>query len=407
MPPPTFTDHVHGTRSTSRRQSSTVAEPGDGPAVASPAEVVEPPASAKRPSARRKSTGLVDNSTADKGAAVDTAADVTGDGSVGIQVSPELLRELDRLIAKRFEQHEGALSAPGDKSKPVNISDNDGTDPGAAGPRSSRTRLAVHRSDADDLGDKYGNAAKLVDDYSSCIGSDGRAYVQDLGVQNVHANPVYAGNDTLLRPQRYLLGVRDATSARLSRKPNGTLFEDYRTLEPCLRYLFNVNGYLTTLLERVDGGEQLDSGEVALALERLSNTIGGVYNIINRRVAIIHLRANHLNHPDERAKAKLQHVQDRLAEDDFYPASLDVYVRQLLRDFDDDYDRLKKSHLAKQAAGAATGKGGGGDASDRSAKPKAKKSKGKPSGGKQPEGKDKGGGHSQPKPDKPKPAERE
>ena len=95
--------------------------------------------------------------------------------------------------------------------------------------------------------------------------------------------------------------------------------------------------------------------------------MSGVYDLINRHVALIHLRARYGDNPTAREKAKLEHIEDVLTEEDFLPAGLDDRVRELARDFDDSYDAAKKTALAKKAAG---GGGGGAPRLDDDGEPK-------------------------------------
>lgn len=182
-------------------------------------------------------------------------------------------------------------------------------------------------------------------------------YVPDYGVRNPHANAVYTGGDTYERPQRYNM-YRDATFDRLKSKPNGTLFEAYTTLEPSLRYLWNAKTYLTDLTSEVESGT-VTADEFVLHADRLVNTMDGVYSLVNRYVGLIHLRAQFGDNPTAREKAKLEHLKDKLADEDFLPASLDERIREISSEFDDAFYAAKKTALAKKAANA--GGGGGGD----------------------------------------------
>ena len=139
---------------------------------------------------------------------------------------------------------------------------------------------------------------------------DGGDYVPDVGVNNPHARAVYAGGDTYLRPQRFNLH-RDTTFDALRSKPKGTLFEVYTTLEPSLRYLYNVADYTSNLIA-IEGA--IDPEEMPIHLERIRNSVAGVYGLINKYVGLIHLRATFGDNPSEREKAKLEHVRDSLAQ---------------------------------------------------------------------------------------------
>ena len=89
----------------------------------------------------------------------------------------------------------------------------------------------------------------------------------------------------------------------------------YGTIEPSLRYLANAREYLSESVDMAESNE-IDLDMLTLRTSRVLNTISGVYDIINCRVAIIHMRAQYGDHPDERAKAKIEHIQDVLAEED-------------------------------------------------------------------------------------------
>ena len=187
--------------------------------------------------------------------------------------------------------------------------------------------------------------------------ADDVEYVPDVGVNNPHARAVYAGGDTYLRPQRFNMH-RDGTFDSLKSKPKGTLFEAYSTLEPSLRYLFNVVEYC----DRLSAVESsLDPDELPIHLERVRNSVAGVYGLINKYVGLIHLRATYGDNPTEREKLKLEHVRDCLAQADFLPASLDERIRELCEDFDSAYDAQRRTALAKKAAGSFSADRGRGD----------------------------------------------
>jgi len=179
-------------------------------------------------------------------------------------------------------------------------------------------------------------------------------YVPDLGVDNPHARAVFTGGDTYYRPQRYNMH-RDSTFDALKTKPTGTLFKEYCTLEPSLRYLFNVKEYVSELTSGVESGS-ITSEEFVLHTERVFNSVAGVYDLLNRHVGLIHLRAKYGDNPTARERAKLEHIEGVLTEEDFLPASLDDRIRDIAREFDDSYDSAKKTALAKKAANG--GKGG-------------------------------------------------
>lgn len=149
-------------------------------------------------------------------------------------------------------------------------------------------------------------------------------YVPDLGDANLHARPVFVGGDTLSRPQRYNMH-RDATFDLLGTKPKGTLFKMYCTMEPSLRYLYNAKQYASEHCAAAEAGE-IDPDEFVLHLERLHNTISGVYDMLNREVSLIQLRAKYGDNPSAREKAKLEHIEDVLTEEDFLPAGLDERI---------------------------------------------------------------------------------
>ena len=186
------------------------------------------------------------------------------------------------------------------------------------------------------------------------ISGEADEYVPDLGVDNPHARAVFTGGDTYTRPQRYNMH-RDSTFDALKSKPNGTLFKEYCTLEPSLRYLFNVKTYVKDLHTEVESGS-ITADEFVLHTERVFNSVSGVYDLLNRHVGLIHLRAQYGDNPTAREKAKLEHIEGVLTEEDFLPASLDDHIRDIAREFDDSFDSAKKNALAKKAAGG--GKGG-------------------------------------------------
>ena len=197
----------------------------------------------------------------------------------------------------------------------------------------------------------------------STVGSDGREYVPDVGDENPHARAVYTGGDTYVRPQRYNMH-RDSTFDHLKSKPKGTLFKDYCTLEPSLRFLYNVKAYGADVVGELERGT-MSNDEVLLHLDRVLNSVAGVYDLINRHVSLIHLRAQYGDNPTQREKNKLEHIEDRLTEEDFLPASLDEHIRAIARDFDDSYDAAKKTQLAKKAAGAGSRSGDDGEGESR------------------------------------------
>ena len=197
-------------------------------------------------------------------------------------------------------------------------------------------------------------------------------YVPDLGVDNPHARAVFTGGDTYSRPQRYNMH-RDSTFDALKSKPKGTLFKEYCTLEPSLRYLFNVKSYVKDLTAEVESGS-ITADEFVLHTERVFNSVSGVYDLLNRHVGLIHLRAQYGDNPTAREKAKLEHIEDVLTEEDFLPASLDDRIRDIAREFDDSFDSAKKTALAKKAAGSGGGgKGGDGEEPKESRRERAKR----------------------------------
>ena len=194
-------------------------------------------------------------------------------------------------------------------------------------------------------------AAAGTDASSSAGGigaEDDVEYVPDVGRENPHARAVHAGGDTYLRPQRYNMH-RNTTFDSLKSKPKGTLFEVYTTLEPSLRYLFNVVDYIDRLGA---AGESIDADEMPIHLERIRNSVSGVYTLVNKYVGLIHLRATYGDNPTEREKLKLEHVREAMAQADFLPASLDDRIRELCDEFDSAYDSQRRHALAKKAAGS-------------------------------------------------------
>jgi hypothetical protein len=200
-------------------------------------------------------------------------------------------------------------------------------------------------------------------------------FVPDYGDANPHASAVFKGGDTYERPQRFNMH-RDATFDRLKTKPNGTLFEAYTTLEPSLRYLFNVKSYIKDLTADVEAG-RISPDEFVLHVDRVFNTVDGVYSLVNRYVGLIHLRAQFGDNPTAREKAKLEHLKDKLADEDFLPASLDERIREISSDFDDAYNSAKKNALAKKAANSGGGGGGGGGGGDGGGDGESKRAKAK------------------------------
>ena len=182
---------------------------------------------------------------------------------------------------------------------------------------------------------------------------DGPEYVPDRGDANPHARAVFTGGDTYVRPQRFNMH-RDTTFDALKSKPKGTLFKEYCTLEPSLRYLWNVKEYVKDLTSDVEAGT-ISADEFVLHTERVFNSVSGVYDLLNRHVGLIHLRAQYGDNPSAREKAKLEHIEDVLTEEDFLPASLDDRIRDIAREFDDSFDAAKKNALAKKAAGVGGG----------------------------------------------------
>ena len=142
----------------------------------------------------------------------------------------------------------------------------------------------------------------------------------------------------------------DTTFDALKSKPKGTLFKEYCTLEPS-----NVKEYVKDLTNEIEAG-RMSTDEFVIHSDRVFNSISGVYDLLNRHVGLIHLRAQYGDYPSAREKAKLEHIEDVLTEEDFLPASLDDRIRAIARDFDDSYDVAKKKALASKAAGGG-GKG--------------------------------------------------
>lgn len=184
-------------------------------------------------------------------------------------------------------------------------------------------------------------------------------YVPDVGVDNPHATAVYAGGDVYERPQLYNL-AHDSTYVRLNAKPSGTLVEAYSTLEPVLRYLFNIDVYLGRILASNTTEAPLD---VAEHVQRVRNSVQGVYELISRYVSYIHLRAQH-DKPDAEHRALLEHVKRQLYHRQSLPASLDPLVRSAVTAFHKQVDSQRAFQLAKSAASATAGPSGSdGDAS--------------------------------------------
>ena len=175
---------------------------------------------------------------------------------------------------------------------------------------------------------------------------------------NPHAKALYTGGDTYFRPQTYDMHG-DPTYDILRKKPNGSLCRAYRTVEPSLRYLYNASEHLEHVIDdlKIAGAVAPD---VVQSLEALHATVDGVYGLLNRYTATIHLRAKYGENRDDTANAKLQFIEGMLDEEDTLPAGLDDTVRQLGRDFDRQFQRERHLQLAKKAAKTATSGGSGG-----------------------------------------------
>ena len=184
-------------------------------------------------------------------------------------------------------------------------------------------------------------------------------YVPDAGVENPHVLPKFTGGDTLLRPQCYKLSGDHTFECLAKDKPKGTLVRHYNTMEPALRFLFNARTYHSDVGADVADGT-ITGDEALLYHERLGNTLEGIYELLNRQVNLIQLRAQYGDNPSARERSKLEHLEDVLVEEDTLPASLDARITDLSRAFDLSYDLAKRNALAKVAAGKSASGGGGG-----------------------------------------------
>ena len=175
---------------------------------------------------------------------------------------------------------------------------------------------------------------------------------------NPHAKALYTGGDTYDRPQTYDMHG-DPTYDILRKKPNGSLCRAYRTVEPSLRYLYNISDYLAGVIDglKIEGTVAPNTIE---ALDTVQASVDGVYALLNRYTATIHLRARYGENRDERADAKLQFIEGMLDEEDTLPAGLDDTVRQLGQDFDRQFQRERHLQLAKNAAKSLASRGPGG-----------------------------------------------
>jgi hypothetical protein len=255
--------------------------------------------------------------------------------------SQEQLLTIAEIVKQAMGEHAVALSATRDESHSAGS---------AGGDRAEAPGLVGSGNPGD-------GAMQVMDNFPPADGAE-LDFVPDYGRANPHASAVFTGGDTYERPQRYNMH-RDATFDRLKTKPNGTLFEAYTTLEPSLRCLFNVKSYVKELTDGAEAG-RISPDEFVLHTDRVFNTVEGVYSLVNRYVGLIHLRAQFGDNPTAREKAKLEHLKDKLADEDFLPASLDERIREISSDFDDAYNSAKKNALAKKAANSGGGGGGGG-----------------------------------------------
>ena len=253
----------------------------------------------------------------------------------------------------------GAVSTP---SAPVCVRPPllEPVDPGAFGATTGLAQAGQAPLDpAPPIGGAPGAASvTYAPSYNSDVEPD-NLYVPDVGVNNPHATAVYAGGDVYERPQLFNL-AQDSTYVRLNAKPGGTLIEAYSTLEPVLRYMFNIDDYLGRILASDTPEAPLD---VAGHVHRVRNSVRGVYELISRYVSYIHLRAQH-DKPDAEQRALLEHVKHQLYQRQTLPASLDPLVRSTVTAFHKQVDSQRAFQLAKSAASATAGPSGSdGDAS--------------------------------------------
>ena len=322
----------------------------DGGAGQEPSLVVEAGGS---PSGRRTRTpGSLARVVARASANARSTTTSTTESTTGA-LSPEQLAIITDLIKSAVKDGAASLSdASVDKSTPA----------GAPAVESGTT--------VDDSGDAA--KSRKGNQLAPPAADDGLEFVHDIGKDNPHARAVHTGGDTYLRPQRYNMH-RDTTFDVLKSKPKGTLFKEYCTLEPSLRYMFNVRHYLAKTAADAESGD-MSPEEFVLHLDRVYNSVSGVYDLLNRHVGLIHLRAQYGDNPTAREKAKLEHIEDVLTEEDYLPASLDDRIRDIAREFDDSFDSAKKNALAKKAANGGGGtKGGDDDAPKESRRAKAKR----------------------------------
>ena len=196
---------------------------------------------------------------------------------------------------------------------------------------------AVHSHASSDDADDFSYAA------SEDSGLGELRYVPNYA-DNLHARAVQEGGDVYEEPQMYNM-YRDHTHDQLAKKPKGTLFEAYRTVEPMLRYISNAIKYIDEVSEAA-----VDDSPALRALDRVGNTLDGVYSILNQYVGSIHMRAHFGDSMTPGEREKLTWIKSKMREDDYLPASLHPRIRELSEQFDRSLGRAELSALARSAA---------------------------------------------------------
>jgi len=351
------------TRRVQERDADATEQPDPDDASARPEELVQAPAPSPASETPGAPAGRVARTPRSTSRLAERARELAGEGAgaqgaaPGLAPSSAFSQEQLAEIANLFKQALSNAAAAPSTAPAASL-----TPAGAPAVESGAT--VEHEHDANT---NPADAQKPGpgDDLSS-------EYVPDYGINNPHARAVNAGGDTYSRPQRYNM-YRDVTHDLLATKPKGTLFKEYCTLEPACRYLFNVKSYGKEIADKLEAGT-ISSDEIILHIDRVVNSVAGIYDLINRHVGLIHLRAKYGDNPTPRERAKLEHIEDVLTEEDFLPASLDDRIRDIAREFDDSYDSAKKTALAKKAAGFGGGKGDdGGGPKQESRRDKAKR----------------------------------
>jgi hypothetical protein len=149
----------------------------------------------------------------------------------------------------------GGCSSEKDRRGDAGKNNSGKPDDGAAG----KARDAANGEKYSGLRRDEGGTGRAVDLTSepSDGGHGGLMYVPN-DPENPHAKALYKGGDTYLRPQCYDMHG-DPTNDALKKKPNGSLYRAYRTVEPALRYLWNIQVHLEQTIELFEATGDLDS----------------------------------------------------------------------------------------------------------------------------------------------------